>query len=137
MTNSSRLDRRRDAKKMRGISPPRSVLNVVSRIASPLIIAVVIGEAIHHCVERGIGHALETSRSDEYSALRSHVAGSDPKVLAFIVEFAGGGLVDFFHRFYPLSFCIFIIAQGAEFVNPFLQKIHNNLRMCIDTQNHF
>ena len=98
---------------------PRSVLDVVSRVAPPLIIAIVVGEGVHHCIKWSFSHALEASRADEYSALRSHVAGGDPKVLVFIVEFAGGGFVDFFHRFYPLSFCIFIIAQGVEFVNPF------------------
>ena len=121
MTNSSRLDRRRDAKKMRGISPPRSVLDVISRIASPLIIAVVIGEAVHHCIKWSFSHALEASRADEDSALRSHVAGGDPKVLVFVVEFASGGLVDSFHRFYPLSFCIFIILHDLRFVKSFFR----------------
>ena len=116
--NNARLGRRRAAERAREFLP-RSVLDVVSRIASSLIIAVVIGEAVHHCIKWGFSHALEASRANEYSAFGPHVAGGNPKVLVFIVKFAGGGLVDFFHRFYPLSFCIFIIAQGAEFVNPF------------------
>ena len=98
---------------------PRLVLNIISRLAPSFVVAVVVGEAIHHCVEWSFCHALEASRADEYSALRSHVAGGDPKVLVFIVEFASGGLVDSFHRFYPLSFCIFIIVYPFEFVNSF------------------
>ena len=89
---------------------PRSVLDVVSRVAPSLIITVVVGEAIHHCVEWGFSHAFKAGRADKDSTFRSHVASSNPKVLVFIVEFAGGGLVNSFHRFYPLSFCVFIIS---------------------------
>ena len=113
LENSARLSSERSAnaplRKNEGFLP-RSVLDVVSRVAPPLIIAIVVGEAVHHCVEWGFSHALKACRADEDSAFRPHITGCDPKVLVFIVEFAGGGLVNSFHRFYPLSFCAFIIS---------------------------
>ena len=99
---------------------PRSVLDVVSRVASPLLIAIVVGEAIHHCIEWGFGHALEASRSDEYSAFRSHITSGNPKVFAFIVKFACGGLVNSFHRFYsPFLLCLYYIIKGLFCQAPF------------------
>ena len=116
LENSARLRSERTAnaplRKNEGFLP-RSVLDVVSRIASSLIIAVVIGEAVHHCIKWGFSHALKTGRTDEDSALRSHVAGGNPKVLVFIVEFAGGGLVDSCHRFYsPFLLCLNYSTKG-------------------------
>ena len=123
LENSARLRSERTAnaplRKNEGFLP-RSVLDVVSRIASPLIIAVVVGEGVHHHIEWGFGHTLKTGRADEDSAFRPHVAGGDPKVLVFIVEFTCGGFIDSFHRFYsPFLLCLYYSTKKACCQVPF------------------